>query len=99
MKIIHQNGYTKEELLNWRVTVYRNVIQSAQAIVTALNQFEYKLKDEKTEYEAQRIIDYRLEEIIDPLVIDAVISIWQDPAVTLLLDQKSTEFYLMDSAS
>lgn len=99
MKIIHQNGYTKEELLNWRVTVYRNLIQSAQAIVNALNQFEYKLQDEKIEYDAQRIIEYRLEENIDPLVIDAVISVWHDPAVTLLLDQKSTEFYLMDSAS
>lgn len=99
MKIIHQNGYTKEELLNWRVTVYRNIIQSAQAIVNALNQFEYRLASEKLEYEAQKISEYRLEENIDPFIIDAVISIWHDPAVTLLLDQKSTEFYLMDSAS
>jgi guanine nucleotide-binding protein G(i) subunit alpha len=99
MKIIHQNGYTKEELLNWRVTVYRNLIQSAQAIVNALNQFEYRLSNEKIEYEAQRISEYRLEENIDPLIIDAVISVWHDPAVALLLDQKSTEFYLMDSAT
>ncbi|CAO0790773.1 unnamed protein product [Mucor circinelloides] len=99
MKIIHQNGYTKDELMNWRVTVYRNLIQSAQAIVNALNQFEYQLQSEKVEYEAQRIIEYRLEENIDPLFIDAVISVWNDPAVTLLLDNKSTEFYLMDSAS
>jgi guanine nucleotide-binding protein subunit alpha len=99
MKIIHQNGYTKDELLNWRVTVYRNLIHSAQAIVNALNQFEYQLQSEKVEYEAQRIIEYRLEEVIDPLFIDAVISVWHDPAVNLLLDNKSTEFYLMDSAS
>lgn len=99
MKIIHQNGYTTDELMNWRVTVYRNLIQSAQAIVNALNQFEYQLQSEKVEYEAQRIIEYRLEENIDPLFIDAVIAVWNDPAVTLLLDNKSTEFYLMDSAS
>jgi guanine nucleotide-binding protein subunit alpha len=99
MKILHQNGYTKEELFNWRVTVYRNLIQSAQAIVNALNQFEYQLQSEKIEYEAQRIINYRLEENIDPLFIDAVISIWHDPAVTLLLDNKSAEFYLMDNAA
>ncbi|KAI8640024.1 heterotrimeric G-protein alpha subunit, GPA3-like protein [Parasitella parasitica] len=99
MKIIHQNGYTKDELLNWRVTVYRNLIHSAQAIVKALHQFEYQLQSEKVEYEAQRIIEYRLEENIDPSFIDAVISVWHDPAVTLLLDNNSTEFYLMDSAS
>ncbi|CEP11440.1 hypothetical protein [Parasitella parasitica] len=98
MKIIHQNGYTNEELLNWRVTVYRNLIHSAQAIVKALHQFEYELQSEKVEYEAQRIIEYRLEENIDPSFIDAVISVWRDPAVTLLLDNNSTEFYLMDSA-
>jgi guanine nucleotide-binding protein G(i) subunit alpha len=99
MKIIHQNGYTKDELLNWRVTVYRNLIQSVQAIVNALNQFEYRLSNEKIEYEAQQISEYRLEENIDPSIIDAVISVWHDPAVQLLLDQKSSEFYLMDSAS
>lgn len=99
MKILHQNGYTKEELLNWRITVYKNVIQSAQAIVNALSQFEYQLANEKIEYEAQRIKEYRLQENIDPLVIDAVISVWHDPAVASLLYQKSTEFYLMDSAS
>jgi guanine nucleotide-binding protein subunit alpha len=99
MKIIHQNGYTKEELLNWRVTVYRNLVHSAQAIVNALNQFEYQLQSEKVEYEAQRIIEYRLEENIDSLFIDAVIAVWNDPIVTELLDNKSAEFYLMDSAS
>jgi guanine nucleotide-binding protein G(i) subunit alpha len=99
MKILHQNGFTKEELLNWRVTVYRNIIQSAQAVVNALNEFEYRLSNEKIEYEAQRISEYRLQDNFDPLVIDAVISVWHDPAVTLLLDEKSTEFYLMDSAS
>lgn len=99
MKIIHQNGYTKEELMNWRMTVYRNVVQSAQAIVNALNQFEYRLQSEKVEYEAQHIIEYRLGENIDPSFIDAVIAVWHDPVITELLDNKSNEFYLMDSAS
>ncbi|KAI7894017.1 G-protein alpha subunit [Mucor mucedo] len=98
MKILHQNGFSTDELLNWRVTVYRNLIHSAQAVVNALNEFEYQLSDEKVQYEAQRITEYRLQEIIDPLVIDAVISVWHDPAVTKLLDEKAAEFYLMDSA-
>ena len=33
MKIIHQNGYTHDELLVFRLVVYRNLIESAQAIV------------------------------------------------------------------
>jgi hypothetical protein len=36
MKIIHQNGFSREELLTYRMTVYRNLVDSAQAIVLAL---------------------------------------------------------------
>lgn len=35
MKIIHQNGYTTEELFSWRPTVYKNVIHSIKTLVTA----------------------------------------------------------------
>lgn len=33
MKIIHQNGFTTEELMTFRPIIYRNTIDSAQAIV------------------------------------------------------------------
>lgn len=36
MKIIHQNGFTNEELMGYRPTIYRNTVDSAQAIVLAM---------------------------------------------------------------
>lgn len=36
MKIIHQNGFTDEELMSYRPTIYRNTLDSAQAIVLAM---------------------------------------------------------------
>lgn len=36
MKIIHQNGFNKDELLTYRMTVYRNLVDSAQAIILAM---------------------------------------------------------------
>ena len=36
MKIIHQNGYTKEELLTYRTTIYRNLLESAKNILLAM---------------------------------------------------------------
>lgn len=36
MKIINLNGYSNEELFTWRATVYRNVVESVQAIVQAI---------------------------------------------------------------
>jgi hypothetical protein len=36
MKIIHQNEFSREELLTYRMTVYRNLVDSAQAIVLSM---------------------------------------------------------------
>lgn len=36
MKIIHQNGYTRNELMKYRLTVIKNLVDSAQAVVLAL---------------------------------------------------------------
>lgn len=36
MKIIHQNGFTKDELESYRPIIYKNVLDSAQAIVLAM---------------------------------------------------------------
>jgi guanine nucleotide-binding protein G(i) subunit alpha len=39
MKIIHQNGYTLEELAMYRLTIYKNLVDCAKALVQALRQF------------------------------------------------------------
>jgi guanine nucleotide-binding protein G(i) subunit alpha len=36
MKIIHQDGFTRDELLSYRPIIYKNVVDSAQAIVLAM---------------------------------------------------------------
>lgn len=53
MKIIHQNGYSQEELKSWKLTIYKNIIESIQAIVSAAEKFEYEfetLDDQVNEY-------------------------------------------------
>lgn len=47
MKIIHQNGYSQEDLLMYKTTVYKNLLDSAKSIVAALDQFNLSLEDEK----------------------------------------------------
>jgi guanine nucleotide-binding protein subunit alpha len=39
MKIIHQNGYSVDELAMYRLTIYKNLVDCAKALVTALRQF------------------------------------------------------------
>ena len=39
MKIIHQNGYTPEELLAFRPLIWKNLFESARDVVNALSKF------------------------------------------------------------
>lgn len=39
MKIIHQNGYSQDDLLMYKTTVYKNLLDCAKIIVDALEQF------------------------------------------------------------
>ncbi|RIA95683.1 G protein alpha subunit [Glomus cerebriforme] len=101
MKIIHQNGYTKEELALYRITVYKNLVDSAQAIVYAMKKFRKEPKRSENKILADKILDYYVES--DPAfqlsqeIVEAIDSVWHDPIITEILDQQS-HFYLMDSA-
>jgi len=101
MKIIHQNGYTKEELALYRITVYKNLIDSAQAIIFAMKKFRKEPRVPENRVLADKILDYYVES--DPAfqlsqeIVDAIDSVWHDPIIAEILDQQS-HFYLMDSA-
>ena len=36
MKIIHKDGFTREELMSYRLTIYRNLLESAKNILLAM---------------------------------------------------------------
>ncbi|KAG8810388.1 Guanine nucleotide-binding protein alpha-2 subunit [Serendipita sp. 399] len=40
MKIIHQNGYSHAELLMFRPTIYRNLLESAESVVLAMRKLD-----------------------------------------------------------
>ncbi|KAH8923340.1 guanine nucleotide-binding protein alpha-3 subunit [Atractiella rhizophila] len=63
MKIIHQGGYSRDELLLARMTIYKNIIESAQAIVLALRKFNLEPKTTENRANAERIFSYRLESV------------------------------------
>ncbi|KAL3418372.1 guanine nucleotide-binding protein alpha-3 subunit [Phlyctema vagabunda] len=101
MKIIHQNGYTVDELALYRLTIYKNLIDCAKALIGAMRQFDIEMRTPiNTEY-----CDYLLEYQVDPdphtpldsKVGAAVSSIWKDGSIEALMERQS-EFYLMDSA-
>ncbi|KAK4158287.1 guanine nucleotide-binding protein alpha-3 subunit [Chaetomidium leptoderma] len=101
MKIIHLKGYSHDELASYRPTVYKNLLECAKALCSAMRQFEIEpARDENRAY-CDFLLDYSLDTNpqarIDPRVGVAVQSLWSDPAREQLMERQ-TEFYLMDSA-
>jgi guanine nucleotide-binding protein subunit alpha len=101
MKIIHQNGYTVEELTMYRVTVYKNLLDCAKALVGAMRDFDIQPSSQKVKDFAEYLMTYTIDPDpnvpIDPRVGEAITYIWNDPCTPAVLERQ-TEFYLMDSA-
>ncbi|KAG9225536.1 hypothetical protein CCMSSC00406_0003039 [Pleurotus cornucopiae] len=105
MKIIHQNGFTKDELESYRPIIYKNVLDSAQAIVLAMRKIGVEPERYSNRALADRIVDHHLEAptsstaALSEDIADAIHQLWQDPIIPKVMDEHSSEFYLMDSAS
>ncbi|KAL9120176.1 MAG: hypothetical protein Q9187_003267 [Circinaria calcarea] len=101
MKIIHQNGYTVDELALYRLTIYKNLVDCARALIQAMRQFDIEPTDPQNEEYGDYLLEYRVDadphKPLDPEVGTAVVSIWKDPSIGQVMEHQS-EFYLMDSA-
>ncbi|CAK5261941.1 unnamed protein product [Mycena citricolor] len=102
MKIIHQDGFSRDELLAFRPTIHKNVLDSVQAVILAMR----KMGVDPTHYGnrvlADKIIDAvsvtETPDFLTPEIADAISQVWQDPVIMKILDEHHSEFYLMDSA-
>jgi guanine nucleotide-binding protein G(i) subunit alpha len=101
MKIIHQNGYTVDELALYRLTVFKNVVDCAKALIGAMRQFEVEPAEEKNKEFSDFLMEYQVDPDpntpLDPKVGDAISSLLSDANIPKIMEHQ-TEFYLMDSA-
>ncbi|ORZ19389.1 guanine nucleotide binding protein, alpha subunit [Absidia repens] len=103
MKILHQDGYSAEELTSWRVIVYRNMIESIQTLIQAILSFHMEFNNEDNNDHARRVLNYQIpgemKFDLDPELIKSIRQVWEDPIVSQCIEQFGNRFYLMDSAS
>ncbi|RYP55831.1 hypothetical protein DL771_012298 [Monosporascus sp. 5C6A] len=101
MKIIHLKGYSADELYNYRVTVFKNLLECARALITAMDQFDIEPSNPETKGYCDYLLGYTVDAgpsaTIEPEVGVAVQTLWHDPCIDKLMEH-ATEFYLMDSA-
>ncbi|KAJ3337303.1 Eukaryotic translation initiation factor 6 [Gonapodya sp. JEL0774] len=99
MKILHQDGYSKAELQQFRATVHKNTIDSVVQLVCAVRKFELKFYLRENEIFAERVLvmapdpDFRLT----PDVADGIDLLWRDPTSAAAME-RSSEAYILDSA-
>lgn len=103
MKIIHQNGFTRDELLSYRSTIYKNLVDSAQAVVLQMRKMGVDCAVPENRKHAEEIVQCTVGAgagfTLSQDVADAIHSVWQDPIIPTIMDHHSSDFYLMDSAS
>jgi guanine nucleotide-binding protein subunit alpha len=101
MKINGRNGYTVEELMMYRPTIYKNVIDSVKCLIEAMQQFEIEPEIEANRELCNLLMDYTLvpdpKEPLEKTIGDAICSICKDSCVSKVMIH-SSEFYMMDSA-
>ncbi|CDH56285.1 guanine nucleotide-binding protein alpha-3subunit [Lichtheimia corymbifera JMRC:FSU:9682] len=101
MKIIHQNGYTPDELRAWRPIVHKNLIDSAHDLIKCATKLELPLANTDAVATVQ---DYKLptedtDQGIPDHIISAIETLWLDENTPTILERGSSQFYIMDSAA
>ena len=48
MKLLHQGGFSPDERIAYRVTIYQNLLESAQALVSAVHKLPIESVDAET---------------------------------------------------
>jgi GTPase SAR1 family protein len=96
MKIIHQEGYNREELEAFRSIVHSNTIQAIKVLVEACETFGYDL----SMYEAsvERVTNLPLTSSVSPQMAEEFKRLWGTEAIQKTYSRAS-EFQLPDSAS
>ena len=101
VKIIHQGGYSLEERALYRLTVYKNLMECAKALIRAMHLFDLEPSSVKVREFMEFLMLYNIDPDpdtpLDPKVGEAVTYLWNDSCTPQVLEHQN-EFYLMDSA-
>ncbi|SCU89580.1 LAFA_0E19262g1_1 [Lachancea sp. 'fantastica'] len=105
LKIIHQNGFSPEELAEYRPFIYDNIVETGKDLINARVRFEVPLEADSglQEEDLQEVVNYntpgsQLAEFPTRLT-DILAKVWSLPSTQdLITGERRSSFYLMDSA-
>ncbi|KAI9431935.1 G-protein alpha subunit [Lactarius indigo] len=103
MKIIYQDGYSREELLNFRPSIWRYLLETSRRIVQDLRDLGLEPATHANKANCERILNHPTdidhpEFFFRPEFADAVQELWADDIVPVLLGSP-TYFPLADNVA
>ncbi|KNZ72499.1 Guanine nucleotide-binding protein subunit alpha [Termitomyces sp. J132] len=102
MKIIHQNGFSQAELEAYRPVVYKNVLDSVHGVLVYMRSLRMDCASLRNAVLADKILAYQDDEEASwfaPEIAEAIHQVWKDETFQKIMDEHTSNFYLMDSAS
>jgi len=101
MKIIHENGFTRDECKQYRPVVYSNTIQSLAAIIKGMDVLGINFANPSRRDDAMLLFGVTARHAdtdpFTPGLLSAMRRLWSDPGVQLCF-KRSSEYQLNDSA-
>uniref|UniRef100_A0A8C8FBH9 Uncharacterized protein n=1 Tax=Oncorhynchus tshawytscha TaxID=74940 RepID=A0A8C8FBH9_ONCTS len=101
MKIIHEDGFSGDDVKQYKPVVYSNTIQSLAAIVRAMDTLGLEYGDKERKADAKLVCDVvsRMEdtEPYSPELLGAMIHLWSDSGIQECFS-RAREYQLNDSA-
>lgn len=101
MKIIHKNGYSKQECMEFKAVVYSNTLQSILAIVKAMTTLGIDYVNPRSREDQQLLLSMAntLEDgDMTPQLAEIIKRLWGDPGIQACFERAS-EYQLNDSAA
>jgi len=95
LKILHQNGFTPEEIMHYRDLIYKNILDECILISDYCSHMNLEISSESKNL-LQEIEDGNLSQI-SPSDFDAIKGLWNESSIQDALEKK-VEFQLNDSA-
>ncbi|XP_019486122.1 PREDICTED: guanine nucleotide-binding protein G(t) subunit alpha-2 isoform X2 [Hipposideros armiger] len=100
MKIIHQDGYSPEECLEYKSIIYGNVLQSILAIIRAMSTLGIDYAEPSCVDDGRQLnnlADSIEEGTMPPELVEVIRKLWKDGGVQACFD-RAAEYQLNDSA-
>ncbi|CAJ0589942.1 unnamed protein product [Cylicocyclus nassatus] len=101
MRILHNNGFTDDEMMQQKRVVYNNTVTAIHQLIKAMQQYQIKYSNPERQVDAMVIQDVikqgRESEPFTPELAVAIKKLWGDRAVQQIYEEKRLECHLHES--